>query len=57
MFLWAEGSDESVPYADELNFIKVFNEEHWDTPIISSTSDDTSLITGNTGVKMNGPYA
>jgi len=57
MFLWAEGSDERVWYEDEVNFIKVFNEELWDTPIISSTSDDSSKITGNTGVKMNGPYA
>jgi len=39
-------------------FLKVFKEEHFDSiPVIVSTADDVSSITGPSGVKMNGPYA
>eukprot|EP00041_Stephanoeca_diplocostata_P031726 m.994917 g.994917 ORF g.994917 m.994917 type:complete len:1025 (+) comp24014_c1_seq5:15-3089(+) len=49
-------SDELPPPDVEKEFLKVFQEERWNNPIISSASYRESTLTGTSGVKMTGPY-
>jgi exo-1,4-beta-D-glucosaminidase len=50
------GSDDAPTPAAEAVYLKVFQEEHWPNPIVASASDDTTVGSGLTGVKMTGPY-
>eukprot|EP00056_Hartaetosiga_gracilis_P006768 m.100504 g.100504 ORF g.100504 m.100504 type:complete len:387 (-) comp12553_c0_seq12:1031-2191(-) len=51
------GSDESPPLNVEQLYIDVFDDEHWQLPILSSAANTTTQLQGRTGVKMDGPYA
>jgi exo-1,4-beta-D-glucosaminidase len=50
-------SDQLPPVAVEEMYLRVFVDEVWPTPAISSASATPSPITGPSGVKMSGPYA
>jgi len=57
VILFMYGSDVNpIPRAEE-NYLKVFRDERWSSPIVASAANDTSAISGPTGVKMSGPYA
>ena len=56
VFVFLYGSDNSPnPEAEEV-YRKVFEEEHWPNPTISSAAKATTAGAGPTGVKMTGPY-
>jgi exo-1,4-beta-D-glucosaminidase len=50
------GSDNSPTTPAEAAYLKVFAEEHWPNPTISSAARATTEGAGPTGVKMTGPY-
>ena len=50
------GSDNSPTKAAEAAYLKVFQEEHWPNPYVSSAAGATTEGAGPTGVKMPGPY-
>ena len=56
VFTFLYGSDNSpTPEAEEV-YLKVFQEEKWPNPYISSAARATTPGAGPTGVKMTGPY-
>ena len=56
VFVFLYGSDESPNEEAEKTYLKVFEEEHWPHPVVSSAADRTPKVSGRTGVKMTGPY-
>jgi len=50
------GSDNSPTPPAEAAYLKVFQEEHWPNPYVSSAAKATTEGAGPTGVKMTGPY-
>jgi len=50
------GSDNSPTKQAEAAYLKVFAEEHWPNPTVSSAAKATTEGAGPTGVKMTGPY-
>jgi exo-1,4-beta-D-glucosaminidase len=50
------GSDNSPNAEAERVYLKMFQEERWPAPAISSAADRTTPGAGATGVKMTGPY-
>ena len=56
VFVFLYGSDESPTPAAEQAYLKVFAEENWPHPYISSATDRNTPGAGRTGVKMTGPY-
>ena len=56
LLVWLNGSD-NPPTADvEKAYLQVEAETHWPNPIISSASQTPTTVTGESGVKMMGPY-
>jgi exo-1,4-beta-D-glucosaminidase len=56
VFVWLYGSDNSPHEQAERAYLKVLEEENWPNPHISSAVNQTSVLTGITGMKMTGPY-
>ncbi len=56
VFVFLYGSDNSPNEEAEKVYLKVFEEEHWPNPTISSATDAKTPGAGRTGVKMTGPY-
>ena len=56
MLAWLNGSDQPPPAAVERPFLSVLKELDWPNPVLSSASENTTPISGQTGVKMRGPY-
>jgi exo-1,4-beta-D-glucosaminidase len=56
VFVWLYGSDEVPPDKIEKMYLGILDELHWPNPVLSSASAAKSAITGNSGVKMTGPY-
>ncbi len=57
VFVWAVGSDK-IPFPGlEKKYIKILNEHDGTRAYLAATKEFTSKVTGNTGVKMRGPYA
>jgi exo-1,4-beta-D-glucosaminidase len=56
VFVFLYGSDNSPNQQAENVYLKVFEEEHWPNPTVSSATDATTPGAGRTGVKMTGPY-
>ena len=56
VFVFLYGSDNSPNAEAEKVYLKVFEEEHWPNPSVSSAAKATTVGTGPTGVKMTGPY-
>jgi exo-1,4-beta-D-glucosaminidase len=57
VFVWLNASDmpPTNPEVEKM-YIRVLKETHWPTPYLSSATAKVSKVTGETGVKMNGPY-
>ena len=56
LLVWLNGSDNPPPAQVERAYLQVEAETHWPNPILSSASGTTTDVTGESGVKMNGPY-
>jgi exo-1,4-beta-D-glucosaminidase len=56
LLVWLNGSDGPPPADVETEYIKVLKETDWPNPYISSASQTPTSVTGQSGVKMTGPY-
>ena len=56
VFVFLYGSDNSPNAEAEKVYLKVFEEERWPNPVVSSATKATTVGAGPTGVKMTGPY-
>jgi len=55
-FVWLNGSDNPPPPDVEQNYISVLKQCRWQNPYVSSATAKPTSVTGNSGVKMTGPY-
>lgn len=56
VFVWLYGSDNPPPPEIEQMYLDIFKEMEWPNPTVSSASEQKTSVTGNSGVKMTGPY-
>ncbi|MGB8459741.1 MAG: sugar-binding domain-containing protein [Candidatus Acidiferrum sp.] len=56
LLVWLNGSDNPPPPDRERAYLDVEKQEHWPKPVISSATEKKTEPTGDTGVKMSGPY-
>lgn len=56
VFVWLNGSDNPPPPEVEQAYLAVLKETNWPNPVLSSATQQTTTVTGTTGVKMTGPY-
>ena len=56
LLVWLNGSDNPPPPDVEKAYLKVEAETHWPNPVLSSASSTPTSVTGDSGVKMTGPY-
>src|SRR5467141_2082380 len=56
VFVWFYGSDGPPPAEVEQMYLDVLKEAEWPNPSVSSASETPTKLTGNSGVKMTGPY-
>ncbi len=56
LLVWLNGSDNPPPAKVEETYIRILKEEHWPNPYISSATQKPTTVTGESGVKMTGPY-
>ena len=56
LLVWLNGSDNPPPADVEKAYLHVESETHWPNPILSSASQTPTTVTGESGVKMTGPY-
>ena len=56
LLVWLNGSDNPPPANVETAYLKVEEETHWPNPTLSSASSTPTTVTGESGVKMTGPY-
>lgn len=53
---WMDGSDNPPPPKVERAYLAVLKEYNWPNPVESSATAKRTTVTGETGVKMSGPY-
>lgn len=53
---WMNGSDNPPPADVERRYVDILQALEWPNPYLSSATARRTTITGETGVKMNGPY-
>jgi exo-1,4-beta-D-glucosaminidase len=56
LLVWLNGSDNPPPADVERAYLKIESEVHWPNPILSSASATPTTVSGESGVKMPGPY-
>ncbi len=56
LLVWLNGSDGPPPANVESAYISALKQSNWPNPNISSASATPTTVTGNSGVKMTGPY-
>jgi exo-1,4-beta-D-glucosaminidase len=56
VFVWLYGSDGPPPADVEQMYLNILKQTEWPNPAISSASETPTKVTGNSGVKMTGPY-
>ncbi len=56
VFVWLYGSDNPPPPEIEHMYLDIIKETEWPNPSVSSASEQSTTITGKSGVKMTGPY-
>jgi exo-1,4-beta-D-glucosaminidase len=56
LLMWLNGSDNPPPPDVEQMYLAVEKELRWPNPIVSSATGKPAAVTGNSGVKMTGPY-
>ena len=56
LFVWLDGSDNPPPPDVQQNYLNVLKACRWPNPVVSSATAKPTSVTGNSGVKMTGPY-
>ena len=56
LLVWLNGSDNPPPADREQAYLDIEKETHWPKPVISSATAKRAEVTGDSGVKMSGPY-
>jgi exo-1,4-beta-D-glucosaminidase len=56
LLTWLNGSDGPPPPDVEHAYLDVEKQVAWPNPVLSSASDQSTTLTGKSGVKMTGPY-
>jgi exo-1,4-beta-D-glucosaminidase len=56
LLVWLNGSDNPPPPDVEKAYLQVETETHWPNPVLSSATGTPTSVTGESGVKMTGPY-
>jgi len=56
VFVWLNGSDNPPPADVERVYLDIEKELQWPNPIVSSASEQKAAGSGESGVKMTGPY-
>jgi len=56
LLVWLNGSDNPPPADREQAYLEVEKEVHWPKPVLSSATAKKAEVTGDSGVKMSGPY-
>jgi exo-1,4-beta-D-glucosaminidase len=56
VFVWLYGSDGPPPANVEKMYLGILKDLHWPNPSLSSASATATTVTGESGVKMTGPY-
>ncbi len=56
VFVWLNGSDNPPPADVERMYLDIEKESEWPNPVVSSASEQKTTVTGESGVKMTGPY-
>jgi len=54
--MWLNGSDNPPPPDVEQMYLSIERELRWPNPVVSSATAKPAAVTGNSGVKMTGPY-
>lgn len=56
VFVWLNGSDNPPPADVETDYLNIEKELNWPNPTVSSASAKPTTVSGESGVKMTGPY-
>ncbi|MFP5228018.1 MAG: glycoside hydrolase family 2 protein [Acidobacteriota bacterium] len=56
LLVWLNGSDNPPPANVEQAYLDVEAATHWPNPILSSATERPTTVSGESGVKMTGPY-
>jgi exo-1,4-beta-D-glucosaminidase len=56
MIVWLNGSDNPPPPDVEQMYLNIEKQLLWPNPIVSSATGKATTVTGDSGVKMTGPY-
>jgi exo-1,4-beta-D-glucosaminidase len=56
LVMWLNGSDNAPPPDVEQMYLDVEKELFWPNPVVSSATGKETSVTGDSGVKMTGPY-
>ena len=56
VFVWLNGSDNPPPADVERMYLNIEKELQWPNPTVSSASEQKAAVSGDSGVKMTGPY-
>ncbi len=56
LIAWLNGSDNPPPPDVEQMYLDIEKELLWPNPVVSSATGKTTSVTGDSGVKMTGPY-
>ncbi|HET6176720.1 MAG TPA: glycosyl hydrolase family 2 [Candidatus Sulfotelmatobacter sp.] len=56
LVMWLNGSDNAPPPDVEQMYLDVEKELFWPNPVVSSATGKKTSVTGESGVKMTGPY-
>ena len=56
VFVWLYGSDNPPPPDIEDMYLGILKDLEWPNPTVSSASEQSTSVTGKSGVKMTGPY-
>jgi exo-1,4-beta-D-glucosaminidase len=56
LLAWMNGSDNPPPPDVEEMYLTVEKQAQWPNPVVSSATEKPAAVTGDSGVKMTGPY-
>ncbi len=56
VFNWMNGSDNPPPPEVERMYLSVLKDANWPNPVQSSATERSTSVSGQSGVKMSGPY-
>jgi exo-1,4-beta-D-glucosaminidase len=56
LVMWLNGSDNPPPPDVEQMYLDIENKLLWPNPVVSSATGKATTVTGDSGVKMTGPY-